>query len=191
MKAVILNGARLNDNATDHVNDLVVTELQNAGNEVQSFTLRDAKIAYCQGDFECWVKTPGMCKAADDSRDIARAIINSDVVVYLTPITFGGYSSELKRALDKMICLIAPFFAYIKGEVHHQKRYDRYPRLVGIGTLVQADKMSEEIFATLVSRNAINMHSPAQAARAIVGTQPAAQMQATIRAAFAAVGVPA
>ena len=130
-----------------------------------------------------------MCKADDDSRDIARAIINSDIVVYLTPITFGGYSSELKRALDKMICLIAPFFAYVKGEVHHQKRYDRYPRLVGIGTLAQPDKSSEQIFATLVSRNAINMHSPAQTARAIVTTQPTEQMQSTIRAAFATVGV--
>jgi multimeric flavodoxin WrbA len=191
MQAVILNGARPNDDATDHVHDLIAEELWHTKCEAQSFTLRDAKIAYCQGDFECWVKTPGMCKAADDSRAIARAVINSDLVIYLTPITFGGYSSELKRALDKMICLIAPFFAFVKGEVHHQKRYERYPRLVGIGTLTQPDKTSERIFATLVSRNAINMHSPAQAACAIVTTQSTEQIQSTIRAAFAAVGVKA
>lgn len=189
MKAVILNGARKDDRAIDAVNEIATQELRRIGYDVQPFILRDAKIAYCQGDFECWVKTPGVCKADDDSRTIARAIINSDVAIYLTPITFGGYSSELKRALDKMICLIAPFFTRINGEVHHQKRYNRYPRLVGIGTLAEHDPVSERIFTTLVSRNAINMHAPAHVARVIASDANADAMRSNIRAAFAGAGV--
>ena len=188
MQAVILNGARLGDHATDAAHAMVVEELQHLGYTVQPFILRDAKIAYCQGDFECWIKTPGLCKADDDGRVIARAVIQSDLAIFLTPITFGGYSSELKRALDKMICLVSPFFAKIRGEVHHQKRYDRYPRLLGIGTLAQRDPESERIFTTLVSRNALNMHAPAHAAQVMLENDNADTLRANLHAMLATVG---
>jgi multimeric flavodoxin WrbA len=188
MKVTILNGARENDHRTGAVNELALQELARLSCETQSFSLRDAKIAYCQGDFECWIKTPGMCKADDDSRDIARAIINSDLVIYVTPITFGGYSSELKRALDKMICLIAPFFQTINGEIHHQKRYARYPRLLGIGTLAHRDEECERIFTTLVARNAINIHAPAHNTRVIFDDQSADAIRADLRAALTQIG---
>jgi hypothetical protein len=189
MKAVILNGARPTDAISAQVNALLLQELARIGWDVQPFTLRDAKIAYCQGDFECWVKTPGICKADDDSREIARAVINGDVAIFLTPITFGGYSSELKRALDKMICLISPFFKTINGEVHHHKRYDRYPRLLALGTQPQPDAESEEIFATLVNRNAINMHSPTHTASVITAADNEAKIRLEIRAALSRIGV--
>lgn len=47
----------------------------------------------------------------------------------------------------------------IEGEVHHKPRYERYPRLMGVGVLPQPDEESERIFTTLVSRNAINLHA--------------------------------
>lgn len=188
MRVTVLNGARANDRTTDAVAEIVQQELARLNCETQTFVLRDAKMAYCQGDFECWVKTPGMCKADDDGRTIARRLINSDWVVYLTPITFGGYSSELKRALDKMICLVSPFFTMINGEIHHQKRYARYPRLLAIGTLARHDEEGERIFTTLVTRNAVNMHSPAHHARVIHDEQSADAIRAEVRAALAQIG---
>jgi hypothetical protein len=77
-------------------------------------------------------------------------------------VTFGGYSAELKKMLDRMICLVLPFFTKVNGEVHHARRYDRYPRLVGVGVLPARDAESERLFAALVARNAINMHTRAQ-----------------------------
>lgn len=189
MKAVILNGARADDRATDSVNKLVTHELAQHGWQIEPFLLRDAKIAYCHGDFECWVKTPGVCKTPDDSRAIARAVIHSDLVVYLTPITFGGYSSELKRALDKMIGLVAPFFTQVNGEVHHEKRYARYPRLLGVGVMPQPDNESKQIFTTLVHRNAINLHAPAHAACVLASDANAAEMRAELGALFSKMGM--
>ena len=89
------------------------------------------EIRPCIGCFGCWVQTPGECLIDDAARQIAPAIIGSDLVIYLTPVTFGGYSSELKKALDRCICLILPFFTKIDGEMHHKPRYDRYPGCSG------------------------------------------------------------
>ena len=103
---------------------------------------------------------PGLCRIDDAGREVVESIIGGDLAIYLTPITFGGYSSELKKAIDRSIGLISPFFTRIDGEVHHHARYDRYPSLFGVGVLPAPHPAQEQIFDTLVGRNAINMHVP-------------------------------
>ena len=90
----------------------------------------------------------------------ALLLIGSDLTIYLTPITFGGYSSALKKAVDRAICLVSPFFTHIDGEVHHHARYAHYPALVGVGVLPAPHPDQEQIFRTMIGRNAINLHAP-------------------------------
>ena len=91
-----------------------------------------------------------------------RKVIQSDLVFLLTQVTFGMYSSELKKALDRFPCpVLLPFFKMTNGEIHHSPRYDKYPTLVAIGVLPNPDEESENIFATLVCRNGINLHAKA------------------------------
>jgi hypothetical protein len=72
------------------------------------------------------------------------------------------YSSELKKAMDRFPCpVLLPFFVNIYGEVHHAKRYEKYPTLVAIGVLPNPDEESESTFTTLVGRNSINLHTTA------------------------------
>ncbi len=190
MKAVILNGARNNDNASDSVHDIIVDELIGIGWEVTSYALRGQKIGHCVGCFGCWVKTPGMCRFNDAGRTIARQFIQSDVSIFFTPVTFGGYSAELKKALDRaLICLVSPFFMKITGELHHKPRYDRYPRLMGVGVLPHADKESEKIFKTLIKRNALNLHVPAHIAGVILSDQGAGKNRKQIQSLLTAIGV--
>lgn len=59
MKATILNGALAGDDFVDAVGAALRDALQDAGWDVATWTLRDEKIAYCLGYFECWTKTPG------------------------------------------------------------------------------------------------------------------------------------
>lgn len=171
VKSVILNGSAKDDNILDNVHNVIVDELTRIGSEIKPFILHDMKIAHCLGCSGCWVKTPGICVIKDAGHDVAREFIQSDLVVFLTRVTFGGYSSELKKALDRIISLISPFFVKINGETHHKLRYERYPRLIGIGVLPQADEESEQIFTTLVKRNAINFHPPAHAEKVILSSQ--------------------
>ncbi len=164
MNTTILNGALLGDDYIDSLQEGLVGQLSARGHRVRAWTLREEKVAFCLGCFECWTKYPGLCRIDDVGRDVTGSIINSDLVVYLTPVTFGGYSSKLKKALDRSIGLILPFFTRIEGEVHHVPRYDRYPRLLGLGVLPAPDPEQEQLFTALLRRNAINMHAPASAA---------------------------
>lgn len=161
MRALILNGALAGDNDLAPVEQSLDTALSIRGWTVDRIQLRDLTIAYCQGCFDCWVKTPGLCKAKDKAPEVTRALCKADLLVLLSPVTFGGYSSEIKKALDRSIGIVSPFFTRIGGEVHHKARYTRYPALLGIGVMREPDAEEERIFRTLVSRNAVNFHSPA------------------------------
>ncbi len=189
MNGVILNGATASDAEAKLADEILTDELTALGWRVTSFQLRDMKIAYCAGCFECWVKTPGVCIIDDDGRKIAQAMVQSDLTVFLTPVTFGGYSSILKKASDRFIGLLSPSFAKVNGEIHHKKRYDRYPRLLGVGLLDHPDEPSTRLFRTLVHRNAINMYSPADAGGVILRTQEETDMRQNLQAMLAQVEV--
>lgn len=161
MNVTLLNGALPGDPFTDALAGKLAHEYATQGADVTAWRLRDHKVAYCLGCFECWTRTPGLCRIDDDARAISASIIRSDLRVDITPVTFGGYSSELKKVLDRSICLIMPFFTRIDGEVHHKPRYPSFPQLRVVGVLPHADPEQEALFRLLIDRNAINMHAPA------------------------------
>jgi multimeric flavodoxin WrbA len=180
MRAVILNGARRDDEGLTPVAQSLNTALAARGWEVKHILLRDRTIAYCQGCFECWVKTPGLCKTKDEAQEVTRALIQSDLLVLLSPVTFGGYSSELKKALDRSIGIVSPSFTRIQGEVHHRRRYTRYPALLAVGVMAEPDADEERLFTALAGRNAINFHAPVHAAGVVYRGQQAERMWAAI-----------
>lgn len=182
MRALILNGALAGDDGLVPIEQALDAALAVRGWTVQRVHLRDRPIAYCQGCFECWTKTPGICKTKDAAAEVTRAIVRSELLVLLTPITFGGYSSELKKALDRSIGLVMPFFARIGGEVHHPARYAHYPDLLAVGVAAESDEDEARIFTALVARNAINLHAPSNTAGIVLRTAAPEQMRAVIGA---------
>jgi hypothetical protein len=126
--------------------------------QVKAFALAGMDIRACRGCFSCWAKTPGICVIKNDDQElILRAWAEADLIALLTPVTFGGYSPELKKAMDRIIPVLLPFFIKIRGETHHPQRYPRRRRLLAIGTQKQKDDDSENVFRRLVRRNALNM----------------------------------
>lgn len=182
MNALILDGGRAGESVTAAMRAQLCDLLNQQGWQVQPLILHEQKIAYCLGCFECWTKSPGLCRIDDQGRAVAAAVIHSDLVVYLTPITFGGFSAELKKAIDRNICLVSPFFTQINGEVHHQPRYAHYPAILGVGLLPQPDPTQAAIFAKLIERNAINLHAPTHATVVIDGTQDGVSLPSTLTA---------
>src|SRR3990172_11550569 len=114
MKALILDGSNTNDPQAGRIASALYKHLPNA----ETITLREQKIGNCAGDFFCWIRNPGICNIDDDNRIIAAKVVQSDLVVYLTPVTFGGYSFQLKRMVDHQIQNISPFFTNVNGEIH-------------------------------------------------------------------------
>jgi len=186
MKAFILNGLAEKDDA---LYKIIHDDVKDMGWEVNVFSPRDKSIAPCQGCFGCWIKTPGICVIDDDGRDVAKMAVKSDLMVFLSAVTFGGYSSDLKKAVDRLIPIVLPFFVKIGGEIHHKPRYARYPHLIGVGILSNSDEESERIFKTLVARNAINLHSPLSAAGVVLRDDIPEKIKAEIKTLFTKVGV--
>jgi multimeric flavodoxin WrbA len=164
MKALILDGTKSNNDESTKILDLMLEELKKLKWEVSTIVLEEKNIAYCTGCFGCWIQTPGECVIKDYEEDTVRKMVHSDLIIYLTPIMFGGYSSILKKALDRQIGRVLPYFMKIDGEVHHPKRYEKQQSLLSIGLLDKRDTDKEEVFKTLVARNAINMWAPFQRA---------------------------
>ena len=173
MKTLILDGSHTNDSQTVKLTNALRKHLP----ESETIVLREQRIGNCAGDFFCWVRSPGMCNTNDDNRLIAAKIVQSDLVIYLTPITFGGYSSELKRMVDHQIQNISPFFATVKGEIHHQKRYSQYPNVLTIGWMQESDPRVEAIFRYLVHRNSINMYAKTSICGLVIGAPSAADLE--------------
>ena len=160
MKAIILNGTKKENGEMTKIHDLMREELKKLNWDTISIYLEDIDIAYCMGCFGCWVQTPGECIIKDFEADIVKNLVQSDLIIYFTPITFGGYSSILKKALDRQISRVLPYFTKVDGEVHHEQRYEKCQPLIAIGFLDSPDVEKEEVFKTLIYRNSINAACP-------------------------------
>lgn len=179
MDAVVLNGARASDRKVDEVTDILQSNLAYAN--VSSYKLRDLKVADCLECFGCWIKTPGDCVIDDAAREIAYRMPQSDLIVYVTPIVFGGYSYELKKVLDRQISGILPFMKRYRGEIHHPQRYEKRGKLAAIGVLREPDVSSEMIFKTLLYRNSLNKQAINQGTAVVYESDDAAAIECKVK----------
>ncbi|HTX69430.1 MAG TPA: NAD(P)H-dependent oxidoreductase [Thermoleophilia bacterium] len=167
--ALLLDG-RVDDDATQAlIHDTLAAGMAAAGLAVDDWTLRDEKIAWCAGCFGCWVKTPGVCVHKDGGRDVAARAARADLLVYLTPVTFGGYSSQLKKALDHLIPLKLPDLKKTGPDTRHPQRYDRVHDLLVVGTVPRGQGQGGQArtFRRLVERNCLNLR-PAHSATGVI-----------------------
>lgn len=143
-KIVILNGD--NDPAETLLNIYLSgleKSLEENGSEVKSFTLREKEVKHCAGCFDCWLKTPGICRFNDDVEEILREIIKADLLLFASPLIMGMYSAVLKRFQDRMIPIVHPYLEMVNNECHHRKRYPSYPKIGFI--FDENDATTEEI----------------------------------------------
>ena len=181
MKVVVLDGSSENDSTGERVLATLEIKMHSRGWEIDHILLRQRKIGNCAGDFFCWIRNPGLCNIDDDNRLIARDTANCDLLVYLTPVTFGGYSSYLKGAVDHLTQNNLPFFTQVHREIHHPPRYGRTSKFLVIGWMNAPDLEEEAIFQHLVQRNAINMHHPTHVSGIVYADQSEKNQAEAIR----------
>ena len=179
MKALFLKGSPPagRDLLSNRAAAAVTAKLKALGWETKAFALAGMDIRPCRGCFACWLKTPGRCVIHDDQEAVLAAAAASDLFIWLTPVTFGGYSPELKKALDRIIPVLLPFFTTVQGETHHPLRYPHHPRLLAIGTQKEEDADGERVFRHLVGRNALNMGDAQADTLVFSGDVPLAEME--------------
>ena len=190
MKLLILDGLTAEQAATLRHGAWLDTLARARGWSPATLSLRTLTIAPCTGCFGCWLRTPGICVTDDDGRAVLKQLVQSDGVILLTPVTFGGYSALLKRALDRIIPMISPFFSTVNGETHHRLRYTRQPRFGVLGLLGDDDAEEAQTFCTLAARNALNWHEPRPAVALVRADDDETATRAALQATFDAAGWP-
>jgi hypothetical protein len=161
MKIVILNGNPAEENLPfDHYLRDLNSKLTDKGHQCELMTLRELTADYCTGCWSCWVKTPGRCIFADDSDRVCRAVINSDFVLFASPVLMGFLSALLKKFMDKLIPIVHPYTTVVQGEIHHRHRY--VPKVYPLGGLLLektpgTDSEDIEIIHGIQNRTMLNL----------------------------------
>lgn len=161
MKTVILDGTMTGPltRACHQAAEIVTARLRSAGQSFTHLKLGTMDIQPCRGCFGCWQETPGRCLIHDDAEQMLAAVAPAELLILITPITWGGCSSELKKGMDRIIPLLLPFFSHQRREVRHSPRYLVVRRLLAVGALPGADPEMEAVFHRLVWRNALNLQA--------------------------------
>jgi hypothetical protein len=166
MKAVVYDGAASGDDTVATIADHVCVALQARAYTIQCRRLRAMDVGWCRGCFGCWVQSPGLCVIDDDGRTLAADYVGSDLAVFTTRITFGGHSACMKRAIDRLLCLLSVTMRRDGQYVRHAPRYERMPRLLVVG-VAPLDKEEAELFRAMVAAQGHNLHAPRTRAIAV------------------------
>ena len=127
---------------------------------VTHIDLAEKEVRFCTGCFNCWWKDPGRCVHRDDLEQIYPLILESDLLLFASPLSAGLPSWRIKSFQDRLIPLLHPYIELRQGECHHQRRYARYPE---IALLVEKEADTEaadlEILEDLYRRFSLNFNS--------------------------------
>ena len=124
--------------------------------DVAWLDLSQLKIANCVGCFGCWTKTPGRCVIRDDATKVYPLIAQSEDVLYVSRIRYGGYDTVMKTMLERAIPVQQAFIRILDGETHHVQR-SVVPKRATILAYGDPDEAEQELFRRLIARNAHNM----------------------------------
>ena len=158
MRITILNGSQPDDQLNGYLE--ILSQQLAKNHKIEVFNLASMNLQQCIGCWSCWWKTPGLCAHNDDANDIFKNFVNTDFVIFASPIIAGFTSALLKKITDRLVVLLHPYIQIVEDECHHRKRYDKYPTFGLI--LKKEDKTDDEdieIIRTIYDRFAINFHS--------------------------------
>ena len=143
MRAVILSGLDKGNNIYSNLKNVVIDKLRSLGYESSWIDLFDKEIDYCNGCGYCTEKEAGVCAKKDDMQGIFPKMANYEFLIYISSITFGGYNSQLKKAVDRYSALGLPTYTIRNGELHHPMRYSKPDQFMSIGIIEEENSNFE------------------------------------------------
>jgi len=107
MKIAILNGSPRKQNTAAMVNAFA-EGAKEAGHEVEILHVGKMKIAGCLGCEYCHGKGEGKCIQKDDMEKLMPAYLESDMIVFASPIYYFSMTAQLEAALQRVYCIGKP-----------------------------------------------------------------------------------
>jgi FMN-dependent NADH-azoreductase/putative sterol carrier protein len=118
----------------------LIEGMRDAGAEVEVVKLREKTIKNCIGCFTCWTKSPGACIQKDDmTDDLFPKWLESDLVVYATPLYHYAMNATLKAFIERCLPSTEPFFKIHEGRIFHPVR-SKCPAVVILSVSGMPDK---------------------------------------------------
>jgi multimeric flavodoxin WrbA len=125
MKAIAINASpRMDQGNTAAILNPFLEGMREAEAEVEVYYTKKLNIKPCQGEFNCWHKTPGKCFQEDDMEMLLPKLAEADIQIFATPVYVDGITGPLKNLLDRMIPLLFPSFELRDGHCRHPLRKD-------------------------------------------------------------------
>ncbi|HLB70696.1 MAG TPA: flavodoxin family protein [Candidatus Methanoperedens sp.] len=125
MKVVAINSSPMMDMGnTALILNPFLEGMRNAGAEVELYYTKKLEIKPCQGEFNCWFKTPGKCFQKDDMQMLDPKMRSADILVFATPIYCDGATGPLKNLMDRTVQQVQPFFELRDDHCRHPLRED-------------------------------------------------------------------
>ena len=107
MKIAILNGSPRKQNTEAMVNAFA-EGAREAGHEVEILHVGKMKIAGCLGCEYCHGKGEGKCVQKDDMEKVLPAYLDSDMIVFASPLYYATLTAQLEAAIQRVYCIGKP-----------------------------------------------------------------------------------
>lgn len=125
------------------------------GIQAEYISLEQVDIKPCVSCGGCTYKTYGRCTIRDDGDWIYPKVIRSDVIIFVTPITYGSYSFKVKRVFDKFSLIMDRHYFVENKELVKGGKLDSKFKFFAIGDKENCIKEEIEAFQKLVHENLV------------------------------------
>ncbi len=117
MRACILFASPRGENSnTLALTDIFLDTWRKAGHEAEVFSLYDLSIAPCRACRACQVDhTAPNCAICDGMTPIFESVLQSDLIVFASPIYSWYCTAPLKAAMDRLVYALCKFYGKEKG----------------------------------------------------------------------------
>ncbi len=107
MKITILNGSPRTENTAAMV-EAFRQGAEAAGHEVEVLHVGRMKIGGCLACEYCHGKGEGKCIQKDDMEKVMPAYLESDMLVFASPIYYFSMTAQMEAALQRLYCIMKP-----------------------------------------------------------------------------------
>lgn len=107
MRIAILNGSPKTGNTSAMVKAFA-EGAEAAGHDVDILHVGKMKINGCLGCEYCHTKGEGKCIQQDDMAKVLPAYLESDMIVYASPIYYFGMTAQIMAAIQRVYCIGKP-----------------------------------------------------------------------------------
>lgn len=108
MKITVIHGSPRKHRNSDTMVESFLKGLHGENSTFHFYT-NEMNIRGCQGCLKCDQHLEHFCATEDDMQQIYRAFIESDIIVFATPMYWGYMTAQMKAVMDRMEAITGYF----------------------------------------------------------------------------------